>query len=203
LKSLKFIYKNITMKNFFSKLKKRRKKRQKETPFEHLVHQIEVETRHLLKNFVFVILLSVFILISTIGIHEFGHVIAANHYGCEYRTILFEEGTSPYTEIFCPDGKFNKMIILAGPLLPILLASLLIIVGGKFVREMALMILGFNFILTYRDFTDLGFPESIKIGVIILGTILFMTGIILLNHERFKLGIGIPFLTKSGKKAKH
>ncbi|MBW6442808.1 M50 family metallopeptidase [Patescibacteria group bacterium] len=172
------------IKKKFSSLKRKIKKKN---------HSPESWTSHFFKIFIFVVLISGFIFISTVGLHEFGHVLSAKYYNCEYKTILFEEDSYPYTEIFCPNSEFKKFIIWAGPLLPSLLAISLFIIGGKFIREIALMMLGFNLLTTYKDLLDLGFSPYLRIGTIVLGLILIAIGLIFLNHERFKLSLMVPF----------
>src|SRR3989344_2848871 len=91
------------------------------------------------KYFIFIIVLTSLVLISTVGIHEFGHVIASRLYGCESKVIVYEFGEYPYTEILCPDNSGKFASTLAGPAIVVVIAIFLFIFGGRIIREISLL----------------------------------------------------------------
>src|SRR3989339_868634 len=108
---------------------------------------------NLLLNLVFCMF--IFIFIKTIGIHEFGHFSISKFYNCDYRKIVYEDDFF-HTEVLC-DGKIdNSFVLLGGILAPFLLAILLFFIGGKFMKEMAFLLSGFNFLAIAKKLK----PES-------------------------------------------
>ncbi|HDK42619.1 MAG TPA: hypothetical protein ENG87_04515, partial [Candidatus Pacearchaeota archaeon] len=98
------------------------------------------------RYFLFIIVLTNLVLISTIGIHELSHVATARIYDCESRTIVYENGNYPYSEIIC-DNLTGKIIIsLAGVITPILLGLFLFVLGGRFIKAISFLMVGFNII---------------------------------------------------------
>ena len=137
-----------------------------------------------IKYFVYIIVLTNFVLISTVGVHELSHVLSARYYGCESRAIAFESGTYPYSEIVCDDLSGKVPIALAGPLVPIVIALILFIIGGRFIRPTAFLIVGFNLLASYRDFEEVGLGQSLLLSSTIAGLILLFAGISLLAVSR-------------------
>lgn len=139
-----------------------------------------------LKYFVFIIVLTNFIFIGTISIHEVGHLAAGKTLGCDFGKIVYEEGGLPRTEVLCGDKNFSsqKFVILGGIFLPIILSLLLIFAGGSFIKETALLMIGFNFIISYLDLIDLGFSKNIPIFLSVIGGGLVVFGVLLLARSR-------------------
>jgi len=137
-----------------------------------------------LSHFVFMLVLINFIFVGTIVLHEFGHLAVSNFYDCEYGKIVYEGGF-PRTEIVCSDpNQDNSFLLVSGLLFPFIIAILLLIVGGKFLREIALLLIGFNLVISFKDFTDLGMHDNIIMFFIILGIFLAIAGIILLARSK-------------------
>jgi hypothetical protein len=137
-----------------------------------------------LRYFIFIIILTNFIFIGTITVHEVGHLLSARTFGCEFGKIVYEEGL-PHTEILC-NNSFNSLAksLLGGMLLPILIAILLYFAGGTFIRELSLLIIGFDFIISYQDILDLGISKNLSIFLSIIGGILILLAIGLLAKSR-------------------
>jgi hypothetical protein len=68
--------------------------------------------------------------------------------------------------------------------LPILIAILLYFAGGTFIRELSLLIIGFDFIISYQDLLDLGISKNLSIFLSIIGGILILLAIGLLAKSR-------------------
>jgi type III secretory pathway component EscU len=137
-----------------------------------------------LRYFIFIIILTNFIFIGTITVHEVGHLLTSRTLGCEFGKIIYEQGF-PHTEILCNDS-FNSLtkVILGGILLPILIAILLYFAGGTFIRELSLLIIGFNLIISYQDILDIGISKNISIFSSIIGGVLILASIGLLAKSR-------------------
>jgi len=137
-----------------------------------------------LRYFIFIIILTNFIFIGTITVHEVGHLLTSRTFGCDFGKIVYEQGF-PHTEILCEDS-FNSFtkVILGGIFLPLAIAILLYFAGGTFIKEVALLIIGFNFLISYQDVLDMGFSKSLAIFLSIIGIILILVAIGLLAKSR-------------------
>src|SRR3989339_777509 len=114
----------------------------------------------ILGHLFFIIIFVNFIFIGTIGIHEFGHFSISKFYNCDYRKIVYEDDFF-HTEVLC-DGKIdNSFVLLGGILAPFLLAILLFFIGGKFMKEMAFLLSGFNFLAIAKDLQDFGLSQNL------------------------------------------
>jgi len=136
-----------------------------------------------LRYFIFILVLVNFIFIGTVTIHEFGHFGVSKFYDCDYQRIVFEENL-PHTEILCRDLPNPTLVLLGGFFLPFIIALILFIVGGRFLKDMALLVAGFNFLISKRDFLDLGISENLILGSIIIGVLFLILGVVLLARSR-------------------
>ncbi len=143
-----------------------------------------------LKYFIFIVVIVNFVFIGTVTVHEAGHFITSKAYGCQFVKIVYEQDF-PHTETLCNES-FNAFtkVILGGILLPILISILLYFTGGTFIKEISLLIFGFNLILSYQDIIDLGFSKNISLFFFVLGIISSLVSIGLLaksktNEEEF------------------
>ncbi len=137
------------------------------------------------RYFSFVIILTSFTLIATVGIHEFGHVLYSQAQGCNYSVVIYEGDSYPYTQIFCQNDSIRTNALLAGPVLPIILAIILFFLGGHITRELSILIFGFNLLASYKDFLDLGLPMSLAVSSTIIGIIFLFFGVIYISKTRF------------------
>jgi hypothetical protein len=146
-----------------------------------------------LKYFIFMIVLTNLVLVATISLHEFSHVAVSRYYGCESRTIAYEAGGYPYSEIICSNLENKLPIALSGPVVPVIVALLLIFIGGRYIRPIALLAIGFNLLAGYRDYVEVGLSMNIILGISILSMILLFFGIVFLararieDHREFRL----------------
>lgn len=136
------------------------------------------------KYFVYVIVITNFVLISTIGLHEVGHVLVARYYGCESRTIIFEENSYPYSEIICDDLAGKIPITLAGPVIPLIVAIVLFFIEGKSFWSISFLIFGFNLLASGRDFSEIGVSESLILASAASGVIFLAIGLIFLAKSK-------------------
>ncbi len=137
-----------------------------------------------LSHFIFMLVLINFVFIGTVVVHEFGHLSVSSFYGCEYGKIVYD-GTFPKTEILCPDDNSHMKVILLGALLfPIVIALFLILVRGKFLKEIGLLMIGFNLVVSSKDFSALGFTDNLIMFFVILGIFMSVAGIVLLARSK-------------------
>ena len=140
------------------------------------------------KYFAFIIFFTSICLMSTIVIHEFGHVVIAKFFDCEYKTIFFKEGSYPYTEVICSDSNFHKIsLLVGGPLLPIIFAIILLLFAeGYFMKEFSILMIGFNFIASSKDLTNLSLSSNLIILFALAGLFFLTMGVISLSNSRFE-----------------
>jgi hypothetical protein len=135
------------------------------------------------RYFIFILILTNFVFIATIAIHEFGHFTVAGFYDCEYKRIVYEKNF-PHTEVLCRELTNRNWVTLGGLLSPFLISLFLLIVGGKFIKDISLLIIGFNLIASNKDLLDLGFSENLVMASIIAGILFLIFGIVMLARSR-------------------
>ena len=129
-----------------------------------------------IRYFILIIVLVSVIFVATVSIHELGHIALSKIHGCDYQRIVYEDGL-PYTEILCSELEGNISVILGGIIAPLIVSILFFIGGGKFMKEIAILILGFNLVISYKDFIDLGLSNNIAIFASIVGFSFIIMGI--------------------------
>jgi len=137
-----------------------------------------------LKHIIFIIIITNFIFIGTVAIHEFGHLVASSGSDCRETKIVYELEGLPHTQVNCQDTSDKGKWILGGVLLPIIVAAFLFFSGGKFIKELALQIVGFNLTISYLDLKALGFSEALSTFVLISGAALVVFSLALLIKTR-------------------
>ncbi len=137
-----------------------------------------------LRYLVFILVITNFVFIATIAIHEFGHLTVSRFYGCDYGRIVYEEDI--YTEVLCGELPNKALVVLGGFLLPFAVAVLLFVVGGKFIKDIALLILGFDLISANRDFFEIGLSGNIVMATLIAGVLCLIAGIVMLIKSRLE-----------------
>jgi hypothetical protein len=148
------------------------------------------------KFFIFIISISAFILLSTVALHEFGHAMVAQYYGCEHtRAVIYDIILAPHTEIWCSYYYNNIILTLGGILATFVIALIFLLTGGNFTTRLSYLIFGFSLLISYGDLTDLGIPKSIIATIIFLSLIIIIIAIVKLSsfylrqQEIFKEGI--------------
>ena len=136
-----------------------------------------------MRNFIFMVALINLVFIGTIVIHEFGHLGVSEFYNCASREIVYNAGF-PETQILCSDLRSNLYVSLGGPILPVLIGLILILVSGRFLKEIGLLMIGFNLIVSSQDFTAIGLSQNISIFIVFLGIAFAVAGIVILAKSR-------------------
>jgi hypothetical protein len=140
-----------------------------------------------IKYFIFIFILINFIFISTVVIHELGHFASGQFFDCSYSRIVYESGL-PHTELLCgSDDDFNhSMTIIFGILFPILVSFFFFLSGGQFIKELGVLVIGFNLLISYRDFLDLGFTDVFSLFISIVGfmAVIFAVGFLISSRAQ-------------------
>lgn len=138
-----------------------------------------------LKHFIFIIIITNFIFIGTVSIHEIGHLVAssASPY-CEGERIVYELDELPHTETECSDTRSEIIWVLAGLVLPATIALTLFFVGSGIMRELALQIFGFNLLISYRDLIALGSSKFLSLFGVFIGVLFLILSIVLMARSR-------------------
>ncbi|MGY4884303.1 MAG: hypothetical protein ACP5NZ_01865 [Nanobdellota archaeon] len=119
------------------------------------------------------------------AIHEGGHFsISKLNPNCNLERIVYEGGL-PHTEILCNNFVTStNWIIFGGIFIPVIVALLLFFGGGTFMKEIALLIIGFDILISYEDFIDLGFSQNISVFFSIFGAAIVLLAIAILAKSR-------------------
>jgi hypothetical protein len=158
-------------------------------PSSFFERKISLRSNHylfdFLRYFIFIVILTNFIFIGVLAVHEGGHFISSKLTpDCSLEKIIYE-GNLPHTEILCdPSSNSMDKIILGGIILPIIVALLFFFGEGTFMKEISLLILGFDILISYKDFMDLGFSQSISTFFSIFGGIIILLAIGILAKSR-------------------
>ncbi|RMD67989.1 hypothetical protein D6817_00035 [Candidatus Pacearchaeota archaeon] len=141
-----------------------------------------------IRYFIFILVMTNFIFIATIALHELSHSLAAMFYGCESKAVIYSGEAYPYSEIICNDLNGKLVIALAGPLVPLLVGIALLFVGGRIVSSLGLLTIGFNLIASTRDFSEIGLDQSMALAAIATGAIVLLFAVIMLAKARIESG---------------
>lgn len=133
------------------------------------------------KSFIFIIAISNFIFIGTIGIHEIGHFTLSKFYSCENTKIIYS-GDSPYTEALCKSPTVHKTLLFGG-FLPFLVGFFFFIFGGRLLKHIGILVIGFNLVLLYEDFIELGLSSNIVILFTLAGVCFIIFGVMILARS--------------------
>jgi hypothetical protein len=161
----------------------------KENIFKINVNKLSNNNSNIILDFVryflFIILLMVFVFISTVTIHELGHFVVSKFSDCSLSRIVYE-GALPHTEILCQKNDSSSLLFsfLGGIAFPFLFSIFFFIVGGKFMKEIGFSVAGFNLIISYADYLDIGLTETKALFLVILGSILVILAIAFLASSR-------------------
>lgn len=131
-----------------------------------------------IKYLVFIITLMAFLFLSTLAIHEIGHAVMASIAGCESKAVLYEAKIlNPFTEIHCANENSRVIILLSGMLTPIVFGILMILAGGRFVRNMGLLIISLGIFMTTGDLAQLNVSMNYVILLNVFASVFMVLGI--------------------------
>jgi hypothetical protein len=153
-------------------------------------------TEIFVKFIVFIISISIFILISSVAIHELGHALIAQYYGCEHsKAVIYDIIKPPHTEIRCNEYYNNVILTLGGIMFTFVIAFIFLLTGGVFTTTLSYLIFGFALLISYGDLSDLGISKNIIVTIMFLSLVIIIFAIIrisvyyLKQQDIFKKGI--------------
>ena len=145
-----------------------------------------------MKFIIFISFVTIFALLSTIALHEMGHFIAGNYYGCERnRAVIYDISELPHTEMICNRYYNDTIITLAGVFLPILIGLIFFLTGSGFTTNLSYLIFGFSLIIPSMDLESLNVSQSSIFLVILFGFVILLYGIVRLSASYVKQGGGL------------
>jgi hypothetical protein len=161
-------------------------------PYKPAKHHIPVVVEVFKFGF-FVIALSVFLMLGTLGVHELGHSITAQVFGCSHQT-SFGIGHA-VTHVVCESSAGSILIILGGFILTLVVSLLMYFMGNDFAKRMSFLMLAFSILISVDDFTVLRIPYSVIIAGVFTAALLIGYGIMLivknyeLEYERYEASL--------------
>jgi hypothetical protein len=126
--------------------------------------------------------MSGFIFLSTVSIHEVGHVFIAKYYGCEdTKAIIYDWGNYPHAEIKCRNSYNDTIITLGGILSTFIVIIIFLLSGNEFILRIASLILGFSFLVSYDDLVVFGISDNIITVIMLFSYIIILVSIVRLS----------------------
>jgi hypothetical protein len=144
---------------------------------EHQRHPVPLIVRVLKFGF-FVVGLSVLLMLGILGVHELGHSIVANLYGCEHET-TFGIGYAK-THVQCESDSGTVLIKLGGLSLTLLVSLSFLFMGNDFARKISSLLFAFSMLISAEDVTSLDLPYSIVMILFFVAATLTAYGMYLL-----------------------
>lgn len=167
----------LDIENWGSKQKKEQKQKKRKIIYPFLF----------MKFIIFMFFITIFALLSTIALHEMGHALAGQYYGCERsRAVIYDISELPHTEMICT-GYYNDTIItLTGIFLPIIIGIVFLLTGSSFTTNFSYLIFGFSLIIPSLDLESLNVSQSSIFLVILSGFVILLWGIVKLSTSYVK-----------------
>jgi len=128
------------------------------------------------KFVIFIILVSTFITLGTVTLHEFGHSIAARAYSCSSNGIIL--GMNPYLDVTCPHTANSFVLTISGLLITTLFSVLLFFVSKRIVRYFSVLIFSIGLITSAIDLNYMNAHTFFIVLVNLIGYLTFTGSII-------------------------
>jgi len=134
----------------------------------------------------YLLLITILISLSTIILHELGHFIFSYFAGCQQIKIIIslEDGNiTTYTEMECLQNINMFLLGISGFFIVLLVSIFFLLISKEGERYLALIMIGFNFIVSASDFEAyLKLPFS-DILTILIGSVIIIVGETLLIEK--------------------
>ena len=117
----------------------------------------------------FIMSISLFVMLGTLGVHELGHSLAAKSFGCSHSTV-FSIGKA-VTHVVCDSASGSTFIALAGLILTVAISIIIYSMGNGFAKRVAYMIFGFSILIAVDDLAVLNTPYSAITALIVVSSI--------------------------------
>lgn len=136
---------------------------------------------HFSQVLLYILLINLALLVTSIGLHEAGHLVFGGMLGCtDGRIVLAEEGNGPYTELTCPADVHQASLGITGfPFLVLFAVGFLLLARperhlGVVVIGLALMLAGVDVLLAVANPALTLLLTLAGAGVIIAGEVKFI-----------------------------
>jgi hypothetical protein len=131
--------------------------------------------------------ITAFILLSVIGLHEFGHAMVAQYYGCDHtKAVIYDVVQAPHTEVICDYYYNDTLLTLGGILATFVIGIVFLITGGEFTTLISYLIMGFSVLISYGDFTELGISKNITWTLALLSLAAIIISLVKLSEYQLK-----------------
>lgn len=116
-------------------------------------HIFDSGARPYISFFLYVVMLNASMVITTIVLHEAGHNVLGQVFGCkDIKIVLFDSGTgSSYTQMNCSGFSDFNAIALGGFLFVVPFGLIFLLMRGLPERNLGLIMIGFNLMASYTD----------------------------------------------------
>jgi len=141
-------------------------------------HNITGKARFYYGTFIYILVINISIVLSTVVLHEAGHAIAGNYLGCSNIKIVIYDtlAASTFTQMSCQSDVPVESLALSGILLIIPYALFFVTLPRIPERYMSIVIIGFNFMLTVSDAMVLTNSPLLPTILVILGSVSVIVG---------------------------
>src|SRR3989344_2754984 len=99
--------------------------------------------------------------------------------------VLYEENSSPHTEIKCSNPFNNAIITLGGIIATVLIGCFFMLIGHRLTDHIGYLVIGFGFLFGYSDLISIGISDSINALIWFSGMIIMAIGVIKLTSSLF------------------
>lgn len=143
--------------------------------------------KHLIKTFIFTILLNILACSSTLLLHELGHFFTGLQAGCEsIKLVILDSELGTYTEMNCPSKQPFYFSIVGAFLFVLPLSFSFLLIKNFPERNLFWVSFGFNLTIGLTDF-----PSFFQAPLFILGFLLIFRGEMLLIDDLLFLYKGV------------
>ena len=124
------------------------------------------------------ILLNIAMFLSTLSLHEMGHVLVGMYTGCESgKVILYDSGQSgPYAELMCSDGVDDRYALAGSIAATTMFGSLFLFLKRSPQRNLFFVIIGFGIFFGALDIVMITGIEMMQYVFIAFGMLLIIIG---------------------------
>ncbi|MFH1850065.1 MAG: hypothetical protein ABH879_07850 [archaeon] len=136
---------------------------------------------------VFILAITSFTFLSTVALHEMGHALVAQYYGCSRsRAVIYDIVGPPHTELICSPLVNGLLITLGGLGLTTLVAAVFFLSGCRLTRGISYLLFSFGLIISYSDMKDLMIPQVISVLMVFYGVLVLGLGIVTVSVYRIR-----------------
>lgn len=135
---------------------------------------------------VFVVSMNGFVLISSIAIHELGHALAAQYYGCENLKAVIYDVIAPHTEFRCKFYYNDAVITMAGLAATMAVAIIFMLTGSKYTRDFSFLLFGYGLLISYSDYFEAGLSDNIAVILFVASLVCIMITVVGISYFYLK-----------------